>query len=105
MILTTRDMGGDTNDTDLNLHISELINRYSILKEYKKVLRTKIILLPKDLKGDRYGIVPKPRFETVVGFSAWIQTMVRKNPEHYVLTGLPSDESEKLWIEFHTNNK
>ncbi len=49
--------------------------------------------------------MPKPRFGTVDGFNEWIQTMVRKNPEDYVLNGLTTDEAEKLWIEFHTNNK
>jgi len=95
---------GNTHDTDLSMHISELINRYSILKEYKKILRTKIIFLPKDLKSDTYGTMPKPKFGTVDGFNAWLQTTARKNPKDYVLNALPMDEAEKLWIEFHDNN-
>ena len=97
--------GSDTYETDLSTHISHLVNQYSILKEYKKVLRTKIIFLPKDLKGHSYETMPKPNFGTVDGFNAWTQTMVRKYPKDYVLNALTTDEAEKLWIEFHTNDK
>ena len=92
---------GGENDTDLSLHISDLINRFSILKEYKKLLRTKMIFLPKDLKGDSYRTMAKPKFGSVAGFNAWVQTMVRKHPKYYVLNALPVGEAENLWVDFH----
>jgi hypothetical protein len=96
---------GDNHETDLSMHISDLVNQYSILKEYKKLLRNKLVFLPKHLKGDSYQTMPKPKFGNNESLNRWIGRVGAKHPEHYVLNALPTDEAQKLWMKFNTNTQ
>ena len=91
----------DKFDTTIDMVISDLLDRHNILKDYKKAIRKGVVRIPKNLKGQSYTIKAFPP----AGSKAflYLNKLVEKYPDEYVLNALPKAEAEQLWVEFCTN--
>jgi hypothetical protein len=97
----TSEYSNDKFETTIDMVIADLLNRHNILKDYKKAIRKGAVCIPKNLKGQSYSI---NAFPTGSKAFSYLNKLVEKHPDEYVLNTLPKAAAEQLWVEFCTND-
>lgn len=96
----------DGYETNLEVHIEDLLNRFLRINDLKKHLKRGVVLLPKNgtLGVGEFGVIKHPNYSNgskvpIDELGHWLAKVERDNPSDLVISQY-NDDARDVWLRF-----
>lgn len=100
----------DGYETSLDVHLGDLLNEHIAIKDLKKYLKSRVVLVPKNggVSGE-FSVIKHPNYSSgskarVEDLGSWFAKVERDNPSDLVISRY-NDDARDAWLKFCRSTK